>query len=34
MEPVVDGDHGRIESRMAAVTAAVGWRDHHREAAA
>ncbi len=29
MKPVVDGDHGRNESRMAAVTAAIGWLDHH-----
>ena len=29
MKPVVEGDHGRIESRTAAVTAAVAWLADH-----
>ena len=29
MKPLVDGDHGRIESRTATVTAAVAWLAHH-----
>ncbi len=29
MKPAVDGDHGRIESRTAAVTTAITWLDDH-----
>ena len=29
MEPAVDGDHGRIETRTAAVTAAIAWLADH-----
>ena len=30
MEPAVDGDHGRIETRTAAVVTAIGWLSDHR----
>ena len=29
MKPAIDGDHGRIESRTAAVTTAITWLDDH-----
>ena len=29
MKPVIDGDHGRVETRTAAVATAIGWLAHH-----